>query len=244
MRRFAPLVLLALLPPFLSAARLTLRDGSVLYGQFISGTAETVVFQDDNGVRRRFDLRQVLNIDFGDFTPQATSHNLVPDGTRSGDNEADRMDPRSGNEWAVVPAGGSISVETENEITPRNSGEGRSYPALILQDVLDASGHVLIPKGAPATLVVRRVSAGTTLSSPNYVLDLDSVRIGGRRYVVNTSDVPAGYESAEPALGTLLDALGGGERVEVWTTGHQIRVPAQTVLNFRLEAPLRLREAR
>src|SRR5438309_128562 len=65
MRKYAMLALLAILPPVLSAARITLRDGSVVYGQFISGTSQTIVFQDDNGVRRRFDVNQVQNIDFG-----------------------------------------------------------------------------------------------------------------------------------------------------------------------------------
>ena len=65
MRKYAMLAMLAILPPVLSAARITLRDGSVVYGQFISGTSQTIVFQDDNGVRRRFDVNQVQNIDFG-----------------------------------------------------------------------------------------------------------------------------------------------------------------------------------
>ena len=62
-------------PPVLSAARITLRDGSVMYGQFISGTSQTIVFQDDNGVRRRFDVNQVQNIDFGGVNTSANRYN-------------------------------------------------------------------------------------------------------------------------------------------------------------------------
>jgi hypothetical protein len=36
-------------------------------------------------------------------------------------------------------------------------------------------------------------------------------------------------------------AAGGG--VEVATKGKEIRIPAETVLNFRLDQPLHLREA-
>ena len=39
MRRFALLVIWATLPFGLSAGRLTLRDGTVIFGQFISGTS-------------------------------------------------------------------------------------------------------------------------------------------------------------------------------------------------------------
>jgi outer membrane lipoprotein SlyB len=60
-------------------------------------------------------------------------------------------------------------------------------------------------------------------------------------------------------LGTLLGALAGGGKgaaigavagaaaggsVQVLTKGREIRVPAETVLNFRLEEPLHLHEAR
>ena len=58
-------------------------------------------------------------------------------------------------------------------------------------------------------------------------------------------------------LGTLLGAIAGGGKgaaigaiagaaagggAQVLTKGHEIRVPAETVLNFRLEEPLHLRE--
>jgi outer membrane lipoprotein SlyB len=58
-------------------------------------------------------------------------------------------------------------------------------------------------------------------------------------------------------LGTLLGAIAGGGKgaaigavagaaagggVQVLTKGHEIRVPAETVLNFRLDQPLHLRE--
>jgi outer membrane lipoprotein SlyB len=61
------------------------------------------------------------------------------------------------------------------------------------------------------------------------------------------------------ALGTLLGAIAGGGKgaaigaiagaaagggVQVLTKGHEIRVPAETVLNFRLDQPLHLREYR
>ena len=110
------------------------------------------------------------------------------------------------------------------------------------------------------------------MSNGNFVLDLDSVRVNGRRYVVNTVDVktndPNGIgknrKTAEmvgggAVLGTLLGAIAGGGKgaaigaiagaaagggVQVLTKGHEIRVPAETVLNFRLEEPLNLREAR
>ena len=63
MRKYAILALLAIVPVF--AARLTLRDGTVIYGEFVSGTSQNIVFRDDNGVQRRFNLNQIQGIDFG-----------------------------------------------------------------------------------------------------------------------------------------------------------------------------------
>lgn len=273
MRKYAMLALIAFLPPVLSAARLTLRDGSVLYGQFISGTSDNIVFQDDNGVRRRFNLNQVQGIDFSNVNTSLNRDNTYSDqrsGVIDNRNTAYRNDDRrAGSDWAVLPAGTSISVRTDQAINEQNAAEGRTFPASIMQDVVDSSGRVVIPRGSEAALIVRRISEGGTLTSGGYVLDLDSVRVNGRRYVVNTEDIKKGdtgigknrrtaeYVGGGAVLGTLLGAIAGGGKgaaigaiagaaagggVQVLTKGKEIRVPAETVLNFRLEEPLRLRE--
>jgi uncharacterized protein YcfJ len=115
------------------------------------------------------------------------------------------------------------------------------------------------------------VNEGGTLNGGNFVLDLDSIRVNGRRYVVNTTDLETkdregigkNKRTGEmvgggAVLGTLLGAIAGGGKgaaigaiagaaagggVQVLTRGREIRVPAETVLNFRLEQPLHLREA-
>jgi hypothetical protein len=265
MRKFAIMAMLALLPPVLSAARLMLRDGTVVRGNFVSGTQQSIVFQDESGARRRFDLNQVQSIDFGEPVT------ALDRGRNSADRGPGRFDePRYQHDWTVLPAGTSLSVRTDETIDSNNAAEGRTFPAAIVQDVLDANGNVVIPRGSRATLVVRRVTEGGTVTSGSYILDLDAVHVNGRRYVVNTSDVAAGengigknkrtaeYVGGGAVLGTLLGAIAGGGKgaaigaaagaaagggAEVLTKGHQIRVPAETVLNFRLERSLHLREA-
>jgi hypothetical protein len=224
------MALIALLPSALSAARLSLRDGSVINGQFISGTSQEIVFQDDNGVRRRFNLNQVLNIDFSSI-----SQTVAPD-TRN------RMDERRrGNDWTVLPEGTSLSVRTEQAIGPENAADGSTFPVSIVQDVLDSTGNVVIPRDSEATLIVRRA-----MESGRYALDLESIEVHGRRYIVNTVDARG---NAGPALGTFLGGVAGGGKtaaigagVQVATQGKEIRAPAETILNFRLEEPLHLRE--
>jgi len=288
MRKYAAMAVLALLPPVLAAAQLTLRDGTVLYGQFISGTSQNITFQDDNGVRRRFDLNQIQGIRFDNVTTTVNNQGRRDDTYRdnsyydqrtggqnnnnnypvNNNNTANRSGNR-GADWATLPPGTSISVRNDQDINSQNAAEGRTFPASIMQDILDANGNVVIPRGSQAMLIVRRVTEGGTLSSGNFVLDLDSVQVNGHRYRVDTADVQAGeqgigknkrtaeYVGGGAVLGTLLGAIAGGGKgaaigavagaaagggAQVLTKGHEIRVPAETVLNFRLEQPLHLRE--
>src|ERR1041384_7432597 len=77
MRKIGLLILVALLIPLaLSAARLTLRDGTVVYGQFLNSSFGKIDIQDSRGMRRTFDVRQIREIDF-----------------RSSDSSADRYFP-------------------------------------------------------------------------------------------------------------------------------------------------------
>ncbi len=285
MRRFAVFAILSILPLGLSAARLTLRDGSVIYGQFLGGSSHDIVFQDDRGVRRNFDLNQVQNLDFSSVN---TSSNVFQD-NRSRDrndsnrynnndrynpyNSADRIDnSRYGNMYAELPAGTEVAVRTNEDINAQTAVEGRTYSATVDRDVNDSSGNVVIPRGSDAEMVIRQVNEGGTLTSGNLILDLQSVRVNGRRYLVSTTDVQQGgnqgigknrrtgeFVGGGALLGTVIGAIAGGGKgaaigalggavaggaAQVATKGKEIRVPAETQLTFRLDQPLQLREAR
>ena len=262
MRKFVLIAIFALLVPLvLSAAQLVLRDGTVINGTFVSGSPRSIVFEDSRGIRRTFNLFQVREIN---FRPEGSADRSM-DPSYEG-RTLYRDDNNYGEVWTVLPVGTELSVRTLDSINENNAFEGRTFNATITQDVTDGYGGLVIPRGSDATLIVRSVRDG------GYVLDLDSVRVNGRRYAVETSDIRAGNRSglganrrtAEmvgggAALGTLLGALAGGGKgaaigavagavagggVQVLTRGNEIRVPAETVLNFRLDEPLRFREAR
>jgi hypothetical protein len=277
MRKLAVMALMAIFPLGLFAERVTLRDGTVVYGRFVSGTSNEVTIMDDNGVRRRFNLDQIQTIDFNTVSGQSRSSVSGDQRDRSyGDNRDTRYrsdnNSTNANDYAVLPAGTQVSVRTDQEINVNTATQGRTYPASIAQDVMDSGGNVVIPRGSDAELVVREVNEGGTLSSGNLMLDLQSVRVNGRQMMVSTEDVKQGDERGIGAnrrtaemvgggavLGTLLGAMAGGGKgaaigaiagaaagggVQVLTRGKEIRVPAETVLNFRLDQPLHLREMR
>lgn len=219
MGKYALLALLALFAPRLSADRLTLRDGSVIHGQFVSGTAEQIVFQDHNGVRRRFDVPKVRGVDFSTLgTPAAAE-----DAGRKRDDE----------QGVEERAGSFIAVRDEEAIDPQNALAGRTFAATVLDDIRDGNGNVIIPDGSPAAIMVRPVAEG------GFAIELVSVVIDGSRYLVYGGAIAAG----ELTSGDVGDIAGGGADAQVVVAGPRIRVPAKTVLEFRLEQPLLLRQA-
>lgn len=94
MRTFALMAVLITFPLGLFADRLTLRDGTVLYGRFISGNPHEIVFQSDNGVRRRFDVDRIRDLDFSE-------HGGDPQAQRYYGNGTGTLFP---DDWAVIPA--------------------------------------------------------------------------------------------------------------------------------------------
>jgi len=172
--------------------------------------------------------------------------------------------------WAehIVPAGTSLAVRTNQEINATSAAEGHTYSATVEHDVKDESGSVVIPRGSEAQLVVRKASSGGTTGSPDLVLDVQSVTANGQRYLVSTADVERKNQrgigknrrtgemvGGGAALGTIIGAIAGGGKgaaigaiagagagatAQVLTKGKEVRVPAETVLTFHLDQPLRL----
>ena len=168
----------------------------------------------------------------------------------------------------IVASGTQIVVRTNEGINSSISEAGRTYDAEIEQDVPNASGSVAIPRGSPAKLIVRKATQGGATSSGDLVLDLYAVAISGREYLVSTADVEQGGRAGlgknsrtgamvggGAVLGTLLGAIAGGGKgaaigaiagagagagVQVLTRGKEVKVPAETVLTFQLDQPLRL----
>jgi len=168
----------------------------------------------------------------------------------------------------TLPAGTAISVRTNEAIDSSSASEGQTYTAVVVDDVKGSSGEILIPKNSDAQLVIRKVATGGTTGSPELTLDLNSVTVNGRNYLVSTADVSkkgnsgigknkrtAEMVGGGAALGTLLGAIAGGGKgavigaiagaaaggtAQVLTKGKEVKVPAETVLKFQLDQPVTL----
>ena len=167
-----------------------------------------------------------------------------------------------------VQEGSVIAVRTNERIDSESARAGQTFDAEIAEAVTARGGEVIIPRGAPAKLVLLDFEKGGAVGTHELVLDLQSVRVDGRTYHVGaTTDVgsdksglganrrTATHVGGGAALGALIGAIAGGGRgaaigglagagagaaAQVLTRGDKVRVPAETVLRFKLEQPLRL----
>ncbi|HEV8525050.1 MAG TPA: DUF3395 domain-containing protein [Terriglobales bacterium] len=168
--------------------------------------------------------------------------------------------------YTTIPSGTQLSIRTNEVIDSNTATAGQKFSAVMEADVRDGSGAVAIPRGSDVELVIRS-TAGSDL-----VLDIDSVIARGQRYLVSTGDLEqqggqgiganrrtAVMVGGGAALGALIGAIvgggkgaaigagvgaAGGAAGQVLTKGKEVRVPAETVLNFKLDADLFLEPAR
>ena len=161
----------------------------------------------------------------------------------------------------ILPEGTEVRVRTDQKI-PAKPPLGTAYSATVSEDVLDRSGAVIIPRSSPARLVAVKSEDGKDV-----VLDLRSVSIKGRRYLLAAEGSKTGgaglgankrtakYVGGGAAIGALLGALAGGGKgaaigaliggaggagAQVYT-GRKKDIPAETELKFKLAQDLHLR---
>jgi hypothetical protein len=153
-----------------------------------------------------------------------------------------------------------VTVRTNQAIDTARR-DGHVFAGVVDQDVWDDYRRLAIPaipRGSSVELIVRTARDG------DLILDLDSIVVGGQRYAVAATPnrVEAGQgvgtnrETATKVgggaiLGSIIGAVVGGGKgaaigaaagaavgAAVVTQGHEIRVPAGSLITFRLENEL------
>lgn len=171
----------------------------------------------------------------------------------------------------VLRVGTELPVRTEETIDSARAVEGQVYAAEVAADVRDADGAVLIPRGSNAQIVIKSATAGGKIrGASDLVLDLKSVSIEGQQYTLSTADLTekghdgvginkrtGKFAGGGAAIGAIIGAIAGGGKgaaigagagagagaVTETITKGKIKVPAETILTFKLDAPLRVVEA-
>jgi hypothetical protein len=273
-------------PADLPHATVVLRDGTRATGGVASSTPSEITVNLDGGGSRTIPMKQVRRVDYGETaavarpaaapaspgTPPAPSSSAPrpPEPTHE-----DHYHPPAAavqSRTRVLPAGTAIQVRNEETIDSGKAVEGQVYAAEIADDVRDAEGATVIPRGANARLVIKSATKGGRFrGTSDLVLDLVAVSIEGQQYRLDASDIlekgrsgigankrTGEFAGGGAAVGAIIGAIAGGGKgaligagsgagagaiTEILTKGS-IKVPAETILTFKLDSPLKVVEAR
>ena len=163
----------------------------------------------------------------------------------------------------TIPEGTVLSVRTIDPIDSEVNRTGQMFKASLDAPVV-VEDRVVAPKDLNVTLkLVTASSAGHMSGRSELTVSLDSFQYQGKRYMVASSDVQEkgasrGKRSAAviggaAALGAIIGGIagggkgaaigaaaggGGGAAVQALTKGQQVKIPAETKLDFTLHAPI------
>ncbi len=163
----------------------------------------------------------------------------------------------------TVPEGTVIAVRLIDPIDTERSKAGDTFRATLSQPVM-VGDEVVIPGDADITgQIVDSKSAGHFTGQSALALTLTSLRVNGKTYQLRTSQYEqqgssrgkrtAATVGGGAGLGAIIGGIAGGGKgaaigaavgagagtgVQAATKGQQIKLPSETVLNFRLENPV------
>ncbi len=159
-----------------------------------------------------------------------------------------------------IEAGAVLPVRT-NERISADRVDGRIFTGSVDQDVVGADGQLAIPRGSNVELIVR------VAHDQDLILDVESVTVNGQRYAIaagadriDAKDGPGTgaartgrFVGGGAVLGAILGAAAGGGKgaaigaavgagagatAEIATSGREVRVPAESLVTFRIDQPL------
>ncbi len=171
--------------------------------------------------------------------------------------------PESSDTSLTIPTGMAITVRTATEIDTDRNRVGDTFEAVLDSDLMSGT-EIAIPRGA---LVKGRIAyaeeSGKLAGRSQLVLELVEITANGKAYPIRTSDytevgASRGTRTAQTvggtaALGAIIGAIAGGGKgaaigaasgaavgtgVQVITRGEVLRVPVETILEFKLQSAL------
>jgi len=120
----------------------------------------------------------------------------------------------------LIPVRTNEAIEVERK-------DNRVYNGIVDQDVRGDKGHIAIPRGSSAELIVR-VGRDNDL-----ILDLESVVVNGQRYAIKADSTRVESQRDSSLIGAIVGAVSGGE-----VRGQAVRIPRNSVVAFRLDRQL------
>ncbi len=175
---------------------------------------------------------------------------------------------RPGFPLLTVPVGTPLNIMMMQTVDSHHTKPGTGFRGIVMRDVAVARGVIAVPRGAFVEgVVIDARPPGHLKGRPVLALQLTNVNIGNLSYVLTSNvwgheGLGKGGETAQAVgggaafgaitgaivgggptalLGAALGGLGGAG-LSALSAGPHLLVPAESVLTFRLNAPLTVRE--
>jgi hypothetical protein len=235
-----------------AADTLELKDGRVLQGRFLGGTRATLRFE-VNGEVQTFNTTEIVALT---FTGSGGGAAAAPAPAA----QAAAPEPVAARGAVVVPAGQPMLVRMIDGVDSSKNHVGDIFHASLETDLV-INGAVVARKGTDVYgRLAQAKEAGHMAGSSELQLELTRMVVSGQDYPVVSSDYTLkgkgrGANTAEKvgggaAVGAIIGAIAGGGKgaaigagvgsaagagVQVFTRGQQVKVPSETLLEFRLQ---------
>jgi hypothetical protein len=240
-----------------AADTLELKDGRVLKGKYLGGTQAVLRFE-VNGEVQTFNTTDAVALT---FTGGSGSSALVASTAPVVPSASSMASPASG-ENVTIPAGQSLLVRMIDGVDSSKNHVGDVFHASLETD-LTIGNSVVARKGTDIYgRLAEAKEAGHFSGSSELQLELTRIVIDGKDYPVVSSDYTLqgkgrGSNTAKKVgggavAGAIIGAIAGGGKgaaigagvgsaagagVQVLTKGQQVKVPSETLLEFRLQQP-------
>jgi hypothetical protein len=223
------------------ADTLRLKNGQVIYGQFLGRTPAGIQFAGENGNSQVYPPQEVAALTFGPVpAPQ----------------------PPPSPAMMTLSAGTVIIVQLVDALDTSYTETGQVFSATLSTNLL-ADGYVVARIGTPVYgMVIEANSAGRASGTSQLQVQLTQIVVGGNPYPIMTSTFDSKGKSSGrrsfrrlfggAGLGAAIGAIAGnagmgaaigavaGAVGTVVQKGDQVQIPAETQLQFTLQGPVAL----
>ncbi len=241
-----------------AADTLELRDGRVLKGRYLGGTQAVMRFE-VNGEVQTFNTTDIVALTFTGYSGSSAPAASPSPATSPSNSFAGTA--ASGGP-VTIPAGQSLLVRMVDGVDSSKNHVGDVFHASLETD-LTIGNTVVAKKGTDIYgRLAEAKEAGHFSGSSELQLELTRIVIDGKDYPVVSSDYTLqgkgrGSNTAKKVgggavAGAIIGAIAGGGKgaaigagvgsaagagVQVLTRGQQVKVPSETLLEFRLQQP-------
>ena len=244
-----------------SADTLEMKDRRVVNGKYLGGTQSHIRFE-VNGKVELFPVEQIVALTFGGDTKPVAEEPHAHHATGAAGSAASAQ-------HLSVPAGTRLLVRMIDGVDSEKNRVGDRFRAS-LEENLTVGETVVAPRGTDVYgRLAEAKEAGRIAGKSELRLELTDILINQQLQPIVTGDYEVsgksrGADTAKKvgggaALGAIIGAIAGGGKgaaigagvgaaagttIQVLTKGEQVRVPSETMLEFRIEQPFTVTPAK